>query len=39
MLEVGEQRVRADEVGNSPAVSDVPKQCNYIDKLIHICMR
>ena len=35
MLEVGEQEVSADKVGNSPAVSDMQKECNYIDKPLH----
>ena len=39
MLEVGEQEVSADKVGNSPAVSDVEKKCNYIDKPVHNCIR
>ena len=39
MLEVGGQQVSADKVGNSPAVSDAEKKCNYIDKLVHDYIR
>ena len=36
MLVMGERKVSADEVGNSPARLDVAKRSNNIDKPVHI---
>ena len=38
MLVVGERKVSADKVGNSPARLDVAKRSNNIDKQVHICI-